>query len=219
MDGAYTRFYLDAITRAAYPEDVLARAARFMPRGFEREVATAHRRLDFLGVNYYTREVYRWAPFAAHSRARLHADPTVPRNAMGWEIWPDGLYRFLVRIRDEYGNLPVYITENGLPTVESADREPLSDPDRIAFLRDHLAAAARAIGEGCDCRGYFHWTFMDNFEWACGWTVRFGLLRTAPGSLERQWRASADWYRELVRSNALEVAQPLVDKASAGSGT
>jgi beta-glucosidase len=209
MDGVYNRFFLDAVTRGVYPADVVSRAGRFLPRGFERDIGAPARPTDFIGVNYYTRDVYRRAPLSPYTRARLSVDPAAPRNAVGWEIWPEGMSRCLARLRDEYGNPEVVITENGYPTIEKGGTDPLDDPDRIAYLRNHIAAVGKAIADGCPCTGYFHWSLTDNFEWAYGCAVRFGLVRVDYPTQERQPRASARWYRDLIAANALEAVEPL----------
>jgi beta-glucosidase/6-phospho-beta-glucosidase/beta-galactosidase len=161
-------------------------------------------RLDFVGVNYYQRTRYGHSAFTPFTRAKEHREPSAPRSAM-WEIYPQGLYRFLLRLRDEYGNPPCMITENGYPVPEVPGRDPLDDPERSAYLADHIAMVGKAIEQGVDCRGYFHWTLMDNFEWAYGNTMRFGFLRTNFATQERQWRKSACLYRDLIRNNALEI--------------
>ncbi len=206
MDAAYNRTFLDPVLRGRYPALLVRRFARFFPRGFEEEASGFRGLPDFLGVNYYQRTRYRHAPLVPITRAREHRDGSAPRSAM-WEIYPAGLYRFLLRLRDEYGNPPCMVTENGYPLPETPGRDPLDDPERIAYLSDHVAVIGKAIAEGVDCRGYFHWTLMDNFEWAYGNSMRFGLLRTDFATQERTWRKSAAWYKELIRANALVAAR------------
>lgn len=212
MDGVYTRFYLDAVLRGTYPADVLREAARFLPRGFEKDLPGIAQTPDFLGLNYYNQETFRWAPLQPYIRARKVQDARAPRSPL-WEIFPPGLYLHMARLRDQYTNPPVVITENGFPTIETAGRDPLDDPERVGYLRDHVALVGRAIEDGCKCLGYFHWTLMDNFEWQHGFTVRFGLLRTDFGSQKRQWRTSARWYRDLLSARALEVDSLALDGA------
>jgi len=204
MDQALNRFFIDPFFLGSYPARVLSKVAGFLPRGFEKDLPGMKAPQDFIGINYYQRGVYRWALLQPYTHAREYLDPAAPRSAM-WEIYPPGIYRFLLRLRDEYGNPPSYITENGYPLPETDGRDPLNDPERVAYLRDHIALVGKAIERGADCRGYFHWTLMDNFEWAFGNTMRFGLLRTDFATQERQGRRSADWYQELASRNWLEV--------------
>ena len=171
----------------------------------EEDAAAAEGTLDFLGVNYYARDRYRRARLQPFTHAREVVDPAAARNPLGWEIYPDGLHRHLGRLREEYGNPEVVITENGYPTIETAGQDPLDDPDRITYLRDHAAAVGRAIAEGSRCTGFFCWTLTDNFEWSNGYRARFGLVRVDFATQERRCRASARWYRDLIAANAVSV--------------
>ncbi|HUI72970.1 MAG TPA: family 1 glycosylhydrolase, partial [Spirochaetia bacterium] len=167
MDHTLNRFFIDPFFFGTYPARVLAKIGRRLPRGFDRDLPDMKGSMDFAGINYYQRSVYQWAPFQPYTHAKEYVDPTAPRSAM-WEIYPAGIYKLLLRMRDEYDNLPCYITENGFPLPTTDERDPLDDPERIAYLRDHIALVGKAIDEGVDCRGYFAWTLMDNFEWAFG---------------------------------------------------
>ncbi len=204
MDAAYNRAFMDPLFLGRYPLVLARRVGCFFPKGFEEEAAGIKGRLDFIGVNYYQRTRYRHSALTPFTRAKEHRDPSAARSAM-WEIYPQGLYRFLLRLRDEYGNPPCMITENGYPLPESGGRDARDDTERIAYLADHIAMVGKAIEQGVDCRGYFHWTLMDNFEWAYGNSMRFGLLRTDFATQERQWRKSAYMYQDLIRNNALTV--------------
>jgi beta-glucosidase len=205
MDAATNRFSVDPLFFGAYPEVIVARGGRFLPRGFEEDAAAAKGTIDFLGVNYYASDRFRWAPLKPYTRAKERHDPGRPRNPLGWPIAPDGLRRLLARFRDEYGNPEVVITENGYPTVEEAGGDGVDDPERIAYLADHVAVVGRAAAEGCRCTGYFCWTLMDNFEWSNGYRARFGLVRVDFATQERRWRASARWYRDLAAANAVSI--------------
>lgn len=205
MDAALNRFYRDPLFHGRYPPEVTRAAHRYLPPGYERDAETMKGSIDFLGVNYYCRTVIRHALLQPYTHAKEHRDPRAPRSAM-WEIYPEGLYRLLLQLRDEYGNPPCYVTENGFPLPTPRGADPLDDEKRITYLGDHIARVGRAIGEGVDCRGYLHWTLMDNFEWAFGTTMPFGLVRTDFATQERQWRKSAFWYQALIRRGWLEVS-------------
>lgn len=152
---------------------------------------------DFIGVNYYTRELVR---FNHRYRAELFGErvlpATAPRSDLSWELYPDGLYRTLLSLRRE--QLPIYVTENGI-----ADR---SDAMRPEYLLTHVDAMRRAIEAGAPVRGYFHWTSFDNFEWAEGYGAKFGLIACDPLSQERRVRASGRLYAEICRLNGLPVS-------------
>jgi beta-glucosidase len=204
MDAATNRFGLDPLYRGAYPELVVRRARRYLPRTFEDDTAAARGTVDFLGINYYASDLFRWAPLQLYTRAKEWPDPRRPRNPLGWPMVPEGLHRMLARMRTEYGNPEVVVTENGYPAIEDAGKDPLDDPERISYLADHVAVVGRAIAEGSRCTGYFCWTLLDNFEWASGYGTRFGLVRVDFPTQQRQWRASARWFRDLAAANALD---------------
>jgi beta-glucosidase len=204
MDDLANRTVLDAIFKGSYPQQPLARLRRFFPRHAEQDLGEMKRPGTYLGINYYTRNVYRWSPFMPFSHAVEHISPGSRRSAM-WEVYPPGIASSLMRLKNEYGNPPSFITENGFPLPDSAGTDPLDDQERISYLSEHLAAVGKAISAGADCRGYFHWSLMDNFEWNKGLSMRFGLLRTDFDTQERSWKKSAHWYRDLVSRNWFET--------------
>jgi beta-glucosidase len=205
MDAALNRFYRDPLFFGRYPPEVTAAAHRYLPRGYEKDVEAMKGSADFLGINYYSRTVIRHSLLQPYTHAKEHIDPRAPRSAM-WEIYPEGIHDLLLELRDRYGNPPCYVTENGFPLPTPDGVDPLDDEKRIAYLNDHIGRVGTAVAEGVDCRGYFHWTLMDNFEWAYGYTMPFGLMRTDFATQERQWRKSAFWYQALIRRGWLEVS-------------
>jgi len=204
LDDGTNRAYLDPLFKGTYPERVIRGMGKLLPRDFEGDLAEIHGVEDFVGVNYYNRIACRWAALVPHVHAREWMDPSAPRSAM-WEIYPQGLYLTLRRLKEEYGNPPCIVTENGYPLPDRSGADPLDDAERIAYLTDHIAMVGKAIESGIDCRGYFHWSLLDNFEWDLGTTMRFGLIRTDFATQKREWKRSARWYQELVRANSLEI--------------
>jgi len=204
MDELANGSVLDPLLRGGYPPRVLSRMGRFLPRTHEKDLEEIRTPGSYIGINFYTRIRYRWSLFVPvlHSQARDSKD--VPRSAM-WEIYPEGIYAALLRMKDMYGNPPTFITENGFPLPEQHGRDPLDDLERIDYLAAHISLVGKAIAAGADCRGYFHWSLFDNFEWSLGLSMRFGLLRTDFGTQARQWKKSALWFQDLVRSNRMEV--------------
>jgi beta-glucosidase len=202
MDELANGFYLDALYRGAYPARVVSRMGRFLPRGFASDLPDMRRPGGFIGMNYYGEHTYRHTRLQPYVHAAEHVDPRVPRTENGI-IAPAGLHAQLMRLRDTYGNPPCYITENGRPLPDRAGTEPLDDGERINYLAVHLESAARAAAEGADCRGYFHWSLMDNFEWDKGLAPRWGFARVDFATQTREWKKSASWYREVIRGNAL----------------
>jgi beta-glucosidase len=205
LDAALNRFYCDPLLLGSYPAEPMRKAERHLPPGFVKDLDEMKRTADFIGINYYYKVRVKHSFFQPYTHAKEHKDPGAPRSAM-WEISAKGISNLLLRYRDDYGNPPVYITENGYPLQETAGRDTRDDQERIAYLGDHIAEVGRALQQGADCRGYFHWTLMDNFEWLHGHTMPFGLLRTDFVTQERQWRSSATWYRDLIRRGWMEVA-------------
>jgi beta-glucosidase len=160
--------------------------------------------IDFLGVNYYMRLVVRAgepsgkpSPWTGNEDVEF-VSRGLPRTEMGWEIDAPGLYDVLTRVARDFRPVPLYVTENG-----AAFREGTADADRIAFLDAHLREAHRALADGVDLRGYFVWSLLDNFEWAYGYSKRFGLIHVDYETLARTPKDSARWYAQVTRANAL----------------
>jgi beta-glucosidase len=155
------------------------------------------RPIDFLGVNYYSPTTVREAAVAP-----LAAETVTPRGhttAMGWAVDAGGLHDLLLRLRADYGDLEIWITENGA----AFDDERLvdgvvEDPSRVAYLSDHLEALRRAIADGVDIRRYHAWSLLDNFEWEHGYAKRFGIVRVDYATQERIPKRSALWYRDHI---------------------
>ena len=122
---------------------------------------------------------------------------------MGWEVYPRGLTDTLRWVRDEYGPLPLYVTENGAAFYDppSVEGQRLEDPLRVEYLRSHLRAVQAALESNVDIRGYFAWSLLDNFEWALGYSKRFGIVHVDFGSQRRTRKASADFYSQVIATN------------------
>jgi beta-glucosidase len=218
VDGVTNRIFLDPILRGSYPDDLRADVAAisdlsFVQDGDEARIAVP---LDFLGVNYYFREVVRFRPAGEppstpNARAWVGCDDVEqtrtgrPTTAMGWEVDADGLYDVLTALKRDYDPVPLYVTENGAAMDDVvADDGSVPDPDRISYLDGHFRAAGRAIAEGVDLRGYFVWSLLDNFEWAYGFDKRFGLVHVDYDTQVRTPKDSAHWFAQVTRRNGLE---------------
>jgi beta-glucosidase len=196
LDGSRNRWILDPVLRGQYPEDMLEEFAPILPSMETTDLSTIAAPLDFLGVNYYTRSVVRADP---EDGAPVMVDVDgVERTAMGWEVYPDGLFELLVRLRDDYSLPPLYVTENGAAYADERSNGTVEDPRRIAYVERHLNAIARAIDQGVPVRGYFLWSLLDNFEWAMGYSRRFGIVYVDYATLERVPKASYRWYRDFI---------------------
>jgi beta-glucosidase len=162
---------------------------------FARAVCEA-RTHDFFGINYYSRDVVRFSPRRA-DELFLHRGVAegAETSDLGWEIYPEGL-GVVVREWAQRSGLPVYVTENGIADAK--------DAKRAAFITAHLRELARAIADGVDVRGYFHWSLLDNFEWAEGYEARFGLAEVDFRTMERKLRPSAHVYARIARERRVE---------------
>jgi beta-glucosidase len=209
IDGLSNRLFLDPVFGRGYPADVaddLAGVTDFS-HVEDGDLATIAAPLDFLGVNYYFRSVVRSgtgvvpSPWVG-SRDVEFVERGLPTTEMGWEIDPDGLYDLLTRLHRDYPTLPpLYITENGAAFRDAPGPDgSVEDPERIAYLDAHFAAAGRAISDGVDLRGYFVWSLLDNFEWAYGYGKRFGLVYVDYATQARTPKGSAAWYAKFIRS-------------------
>jgi beta-glucosidase len=162
------------------------------------DLALIHAPIDFLGVNYYNPQRIAAAPGSLPLQA-VQVDPLPPTTAMGWEVDPAGLYEVLTRVRRDYGQLPVYITENGAAFDDPpATNGHVEDPQRTAYLQGHLAAVARAVADGVDVQRYCLWSLLDNFEWEAGYDKRFGIVHVDFTTQARVLKRSALWYRDFI---------------------
>ena len=130
----------------------------------------------------------------------------VERTAMGWEVYPDGLFELLVRLQDDYELPPLYVTENGAAYADQRSNGTVEDPSRISYVERHLDAIARAIEHGIPVHGYFLWSLLDNFEWAMGYSRRFGIVYVDYATLERVPKASYRWYRDFIAAQRMPVS-------------
>jgi beta-glucosidase len=218
IDGLANRLFLDPLLRGRYPADVVddTRGVSDWAHVREGDEATIGTPLDVLGVNYYLRHVVRAGPAAAPagtpspwvgSGAVEFVSRGLERTEMGWEVDPEGMYDVLVRVHRDYGPLPLYVTENGAAFADQPGPDgTVSDPARVRYLDGHFRAAHRAIADGVDLRGYFVWSLLDNFEWAQGYTKRFGLFYVDYPTQRRIPKDSARWFTAVTRRNGLPEA-------------
>ncbi len=201
-DAYMNRQYLDPAILGRHPEELPAIFGAAWPRSADADLDAMRRPLDFLGVNYYTRGVMRHDDDAWPVRAARAQQPGL-HTEMGWEVYPDGLAETLLWVRGRYGEIPLYVTENGaaFPDDPASGGADVPDPLRAAYLRDHLRAVHRAIEGGADVRGYFVWSLLDNFEWSEGTSKRFGLIRVDYQTQERTAKTSARFYARVIATH------------------
>lgn len=198
--------YFDPVLEGAYPEDVLTHFGAHLPRGWEGDMETIHAGLDFMGLNIYHGELVGTGP---DGRPQTLDHPLGgPRTSFDWPVTPEALY-WGPRLMHERYAIPVYITENGLSNNDWVALDGrVHDPQRIDFTRRYLLALRRAVADGVDVRGYFHWSLLDNFEWAEGYHQRFGLVHVDFATGQRTPKDSFEWYRGVIGSRGAELDDP-----------
>ncbi len=188
-DGYYNRFFLGGVFKKAYPANVMEGLAPHMPLGWQDDFETIAQPLDWLGINYYTRKLI--APNNDPWPSHEEVEGPLPKTFMDWEIYPEGLYKFLKRTAAEYtGDLPIYVTENGMANADVIKDGVVSDPERIDYVEKHLAMVRKAAEEGVPVKGYFLWSLLDNYEWALGYEKRFGMVHVDFDTMKRTPKAS-----------------------------
>ncbi len=201
-DAYMNRQYLDPALLGHYPPEMQEIFGEAWPDWPAEDFALIRQPIDFIGLNYYTRSVTRhddasWPLYASGVR-----QPQATYSETGWEVFPQGLTDTLNWIRERYGNPPLYITENGSafydPPVSPGDELP--DPLRVDYLDRHLRAVQQARADGCDIRGYFAWSLLDNFEWSLGYSKRFGIVHVDFATQRRTLKSSAKRYAAVIAS-------------------
>jgi beta-glucosidase len=222
IDALANRAFTGPMLRGEYPRDLFDDTAAITDWSFVKEgdLEIIHQPIDMLGVNYYSTTAVRiWDGVSARQGADGHnpaagtawpgADRVEfvsqegPYTDMGWNIAPGGFEQLLWDVHTQFPGLPLMITENGAAFPDAVTDGAVHDRDRIDYLRRHLTAVHRARARGVDLRGYLVWSLLDNFEWAYGFSKRFGIVRVDYETLERTVKDSGRWYAELVRTHVL----------------
>ncbi|GAB4010918.1 GH1 family beta-glucosidase [Nocardioides ultimimeridianus] len=207
-DLVANRIWLDPMLRGHYPAELVEQTRHLTDWSYveDGDLEVIHQPLDFLGVNFYNPAAVAASdglPFPGTDRA-FYREIEGPRTVMEWPIQPSGLTDLLLRVDREYG-IPQAITENGIACADVVGPDGVvHDADRIDYVDAHLAAVHAAIAQGADVRGYFLWTFLDNFEWAWGYDKRFGIIHVDHDTLDRTPKDSARWYAETIARNGLD---------------
>lgn len=189
-DAIYSDLFVTPLFHGCYPEKALEGLGPHLPNGWEADFDEIRAPIDWLGVQYYTRSIVEHDPSAPWPSVRQVSGP-LPKTQMGWEVFPDGLYRLLTKLASDFsGALPIYITENGMANADEVTEGKVKDVERIEYLDRHLAAVGQAVSEGVPVEGYFAWSLLDNYEWAFGYEMRFGLVHVDFETLKRTPKAS-----------------------------
>ncbi len=214
FDGGFNRWFLDPLYGRGYPADVIAdhRAAGHLPAGegpalpfaHDGDLAAIAASTDFLGVNYYSRAVMRSTTVPENENHAATVVASDDRTDMGWEVAPDGLLAILRRVHVEYAPARLYVTENGAAYGNAPDASGrVRDVPRQKYLWTHFDAAHAAIAEGVPLAGFYLWSLLDNFEWAEGYTKRFGLFWVDYATQARLAKDSAHMCRRIIGANAI----------------
>ena len=189
-DAITNRWFIESVAKGTYPQAALDGLERYMPDGWQADMATISSPIDWLGVNYYSRAIVSDAPGTPFPSTQNHPGP-LPKTQMGWEIWPEGLKNLLTRMaRDYVGDLPIVVTENGMAWPDEVKGSNVGDQTRVKYIHDHIEAARQAIDAGVNLQGFFYWSLLDNYEWAFGYEKRFGIVHVDFETLTRTPKAS-----------------------------
>ncbi len=206
QDQFKNTWFLNSILKGAYPTELLEffKKKYGVPHIRKNDLKIINTKMDFLGVNYYNRDVVK----ADEKNNDLGVKQIKTKNAkytdMGLEIYPQGLYDLLIRLKKDYGNIPLYITENGSAFNDKLTKKgEIHDKKRIDFLQKHLKKVHKAIKAGVNLKGYSMWSLMDNFEWTFGYSQRFGLIYIDFQTLKRTWKDSAYFYKKVIKNNSI----------------
>jgi beta-glucosidase len=191
-DGLILRWYMDALYRGEYPQDVWAHLGTDAPEVLPGDLDTIAQHHDFLGVNYYTRN------FSSSGNPWDVASTGNQVTDMGWEVYPQGLTELLCRLHADYQPECLWVTENGAAFKDEMVGEQVNDSARLAYIRDHIAATHAALTQGVPVEAYFAWSLLDNFEWASGYAKRFGLVHVDFETQKRTLKNSALWYQQFL---------------------
>ena len=204
FDAIYNRIFADPVLAGRYP-DLTGLGLERMPGLEDGDLDVVSEPIDFYGVNFYNpTRVAAASAGSEFAAAGLPFEPVelegVPVTGFGWPVVPEALTELLVSLRDDHGDAlpPVVITENGASYPDEIVDGRVHDAERIAYLDGHVRAVHDAIERGVDVRGYLVWSLIDNFEWADGYTQRFGLVHLDLETGERTRKDSFDWFRELI---------------------
>jgi beta-glucosidase len=206
-DASMNRQYLDPLFLGTYPDEMKDIFGDAWPEWPADDMNTIAQPFDFLGINYYTRSVVQHDAERVPVRAGgIHQEESV-HTETGWEVFPPALTRVLVWVKERYGEIPLYITENGAAFYDPpvATEGEVDDPLRVEYLRGHLSAAAEAMRQGVNLRGYYVWSLLDNFEWSHGYSRRFGIVHVNYETQERTIKSSGRYYSNVIKTNGAAI--------------
>ncbi|MFV2046375.1 beta-glucosidase [Metabacillus litoralis] len=203
--GHYVEWFMDPVFKGEYPQFMVE---WFKKKGVELHIQSGdlddiNQPIDFLGINYYTGHIARYKENTGLFDFE-YIEMGYERTDIDWPVYPEGFFKVLTHITKRYGDVPIYITENGACYNDEPVNGKVGDERRIKYLQQHLTALSQAIESGVNIKGYFVWSLMDNFEWAEGYSKRFGIVHVDYNTLERTKKDSFYWYKKMIANNWFE---------------
>jgi beta-glucosidase len=208
-DAYMNRQFLDPVFLGRYPEEMREIFGEAWPEWPHEDMRLIKQPIDFVGVNYYTRKVERYHPDFLPLKTKHVPQPDHIQTETHWEVFPEALTRLLLWVTERYGKPPIYITENGAAFYDpphTIDRK-IEDPLRVEYYRQHLRAAHEAMKQGANLKGYYAWSLLDNYEWALGYSRRFGIVHVDYSTQQRTIKSSGRYYSEVIRSKGASLAK------------
>ena len=203
VDALLNRMFIEPLLGLGYPTKelkIMERIERFMMAGDQKKLAFD---MDFIGLQNYTREVVKFAPFMPFVRAKIikASERNAKATLMNWEVYPEAIYHALKRLSSYKGIKEIIVTENGAAFKDEVIQNIVADDSRVEYLKNYIAQVLKAKNEGVNVTGYFVWTLLDNFEWAEGFHPRFGLVHVDFATQKRIIKASGKWYSGFIKQN------------------
>jgi beta-glucosidase len=201
--------FADPALLGRYPPELKENFGDAWPDFPDEDFRLTQQPVDFVGINYYTRAVVRHDTQAYPLKAVPVRQPNTTQTETGWEVYAQGLVDTLTWFKDRYGDIPLYVTENGAAFYDApvADADVVEDPLRTRYLRQHLQAVHQSMQAGVNLKGYYAWSLLDNLEWSLGFAKRFGLYHVDFATLKRTPKRSATFYAEVIRSKGAALAE------------
>jgi beta-glucosidase len=204
IEGFVNRFFLDPVLKGKYPKDMIdlyEKAGHTFKRTNKEMTLIKQNRMDFLGINMYTRGIQAYDPFNKLFYSKDASHPEATYTEMGWEVCPRSLYDLLMDIQEKYDNIEVMITENGAAfSDDKVTHDRVYDEDRVQYFKGHLQAVCDAIKHGCNITRYYAWSLLDNFEWGLGYSKRFGIIRVDYETQKRTIKDSGKYYAKVIQT-------------------
>lgn len=204
MDDYLNHIFMIPLFHGEYPQAFMDWIGDSAPKVEAGDLALIHNSADWLGINYYASNKMAYENHGGILKCSRtgYQEPMFGQTAMRWSIYPAGLTKYLLDVKQKYGDMDIYITENGTAAFDQANADGyVNDRDRVMYIRAHLQALKDAMDQGVDVKGYYIWSFMDNFEWSWGYQPRFGIVRVDYGTQKRTPKHSYHWYTEVIRQN------------------